>query len=383
VIPATHRPGRPHGRGPAWLVAGLISVVLLCPHAAAAQQGHDPQQPPPGEQSQYPSLKLSGFADINFADTKTNEGPQGFSLGQFTLHLASALSPRVTFFGELSFTARADAGTGSPPATGFNAEVERLILRFDQSDRFKLSFGRYHTPINWWNTAYHHGSWLQTTISRPEMIQFGGRLLPVHFIGGLVEGGFPAGGLNLNYKAGIGNGRGSVISRGGDAGDNNGSRAYLANGFVKPDSIYGLEAGAAVYGDTVTIASGREFGERIVSGYVVWHKETPEILAEVAAVRHAEAGTSLVTWSNAYYIQAAYRLPFWRDALKPYYRFEHIDIDAEDAVFSGLPLLDGSTVGLRYDLSAFAAAKVEYRTWTRAAGIPRNHGGFFQVCFTF
>ena len=360
----------------------MLLAAILSPGVAAAQMSHD-QAPAPGEQNQYPSLRLSGFADINFAETKTREGPQGFSLGQFTLHLASALSPRVTFFGELTFTARSDAGTGTPAATGFNTEVERLFLRFDQSDRFKLSFGRYHTPINWWNTAYHHGSWLQTTISRPEMIQFGGRLLPVHFVGGLVEGGIPAGGLNLNYKAGIGNGRGSVISRGGDAGDNNGSRAYLANGFVKPDRIYGLESGAAVYGDTVTLASGREFDERIISGYAVWHKETPEILTEVAAVRHVESGTSLVTWSHAYYIQAAYRLPVWKDALKPYFRFEHIEIDAADAMFSGLPNLDGSTVGLRTDLSPFAAVKVEYRNWRRASATPRNYGGFFQVCFTF
>ena len=346
---------------------------------------HEPQPQAAGDQgqNQYPNLKLSGFADINFSQTKTREGPQGFSLGQFTLHLASALSPRVTFFGELSFTARTDAGTGTPAATGFNAEVERLILRFDQSDQLKISFGRYHTPVNWWNTAYHHGSWLQTTISRPEMIQFGGRLLPVHFVGALVEGSVPAGGLNLNYKGGVGNGRGSVISRAGDPGDNNGSRAFLANGFVKPDRIFGLEAGATAYVDSVTLASNRRFAERIVSGYVVWHKETPEILAEVAGVRHVEDGTSLVTWSHAFYIQAAYRLPVWRDALKPYYRFEHIAIDPQDAMFTGLLNLDGSTFGLRTDLSPYAAIKAEYRTWLRAAGVPRNHGGFFQVCFTF
>ena len=33
------------------------------------------------------------------------------------------------------------------------------------------------------------------------MIQFGGRFLPVHFVGALVEGSVPAGGWNLNYKA--------------------------------------------------------------------------------------------------------------------------------------------------------------------------------------
>ena len=161
-----------------------------------------------------------------------------------------------------------------------------MILRFDQSDRLKVSFGRYHTPINYWNTAFHHGQWLQTTIARPEMIQFGGRFLPVHFVGGLVEGSVPAGGLNLNYKAGVGNGRASVISRGGDAGDINGDRAWLANVFAKPDTVFGLEFGGSVYGDSVTLADAREFHEQIVSGYVVWQKEDPELIAEFAGVRH-------------------------------------------------------------------------------------------------
>ena len=143
-------------------------------------------------------------------------------------------------------------GTGNPPATGFNAEVERAIIRFDQSDELKVSFGRYHTPINWWNTAFHHGQWLQTTISRPEMVQFGGRFIPVHFVGALVEGVVPSGGWNINYQAGIGNGRGSVISRAGDAGDNNDVPALLVNVFTKPDRLFGLQVGASAYSDRIT-----------------------------------------------------------------------------------------------------------------------------------
>src|SRR5207244_10730903 len=143
----------------------------------------------------------------------------GFNEGQLILHLSSALGARFSYFGELSFTARPDAGSGSPAAPGFNVEVERSIIRYDQSDKLKLSFGRYHTPINYWNTAYHHGSWLQTTAARPEMTQFGGGFIPVHFIGTLVEGSVPAGGLTLNYDLGLGNGRGQVIGRGGAAAD--------------------------------------------------------------------------------------------------------------------------------------------------------------------
>src|SRR5215467_6731969 len=136
---------------------------------------HDARQP---ELFLSPSLRLAGFSDLNFAATDQHGAKSGFTEGQFILHLSSALSSRVSYFGELSFTARTDAGTGSPAATGFNVEVERSIIRFDQSDKLKLSFGRYHTPINYWNTAYHHGSWLQTSVSRPEMVQFGGSFIP-------------------------------------------------------------------------------------------------------------------------------------------------------------------------------------------------------------
>src|SRR5262245_28544008 len=261
----------------------LVSILCLgTALPAVAQQPAPPAHPtPPDEQTireaqpEYPSLHIAGFGDVDYAAVNRSEGARGFTEGQFTLHMVSALSPRIAFFGEVTFTPRLDAGTGTPAATGFNAEVERAIIRFDQSDELKVSFGRYHTPINWWNTAFHHGQWLQTTIARPEMTQFGGRFIPVHFIGALVEGAVPAGGWNLNYKAGVGNGRNSVISRGGDAGDTNGNRAWLVNVFAKPDRAYGLQVGGAVYGDKVLLATTRQFDEQIVSAHAVWQKEDP------------------------------------------------------------------------------------------------------------
>jgi hypothetical protein len=288
----------------------------------------------------------------------------------------------VTFFGEISFTARTDAGTGAPTAPGFNAEIERMAVRFDQSDRLKVSFGRYHTPINYWNTAFHHGQWLQTTITRPELIRFGGEFLPVHFVGGLVEGAVPARGLNLNYKVGVGNGRSHVMSRGGDAGDVNDAVAWLANAFIRPDGVYGLEVGTSVYGDTITHPSGREVSEQIIAAHAVWQREDPELIAEVANVRHRDELTGLVTWSHAYYVQAAYRLK-QADLWKPYLRFEHIGVADDDVAFAAVPELDQVTLGVRYDLTLFAAVKGEYRTWTRGEGSVRNHGGFFQIAFTF
>ena len=355
---------------------------------AQAQDPHKPQTPQADQasrdsQPEYPSLHLSGFADVDFAAQNKSEGPRGFSEGQFVLHFASALSPRVNVFGEISFTPRADAGTLTPPATGFNAEVERIIIRFDQSDRLKISFGRYHTPINWWNTAFHHGQWLQTTVSRPEMVQFGGRFLPVHFVGALAEGAFHTGGWNLNYQAGIGNGRGNVISRGGDAGDNNARPAVILGLFSKPDHLFRLQVGGSVYFDRVSAPGRPEFDERITAAHAVWQREDPEVIAEIADVRHQPVDGTQTTSSLAYYVQAAYRLPAFDRAWKPYYRFEHIKIDAADPVLVGVPNLDGSTLGVRYDASTYAAIKSEIRVRRRVSDQARTNGWFLQICFTF
>ncbi len=104
---------------------------------------HDHEAPPTIPYSS-PRLRLTGFSDFNFAATDQHGAKSGFDEGQFILHISSALSSRVSYFGEISLTARTDAGMGSPPAPGFNVEVERSIIRFDQSDKLKISFGRYH-----------------------------------------------------------------------------------------------------------------------------------------------------------------------------------------------------------------------------------------------
>ena len=271
---------------------------------------------------------------------------------------------------------------GSPAAPGFNAEVERSIIRYEVNDMLKVSFGRYHTPINYWNTAFHHGSWLQTTASRPEMTRFGGSFIPVHFLGSLVEGSIPAGGLNLTYNFGLGNGRGAAINRGGDFGDINNNRAWLVNAFVRPNGIYGLQVGASVYRDKLNPIGLPVVDEWIQSAHIVWEKETPEVIAEFANVSHKPAGGGVASHSQAFYVQVAYRLSPFEQKLKPYYRYEYIHIPKSDATFQAVPGLSGSTLGIRYDLSTFSALKFEYRHFRRPA-LPTVDGFVGQTSFTF
>src|SRR2546430_1964896 len=323
-------------------------------------------------EARYPSLQIRGFGEVNFSTTDQRGAISGFNLGQLDLHLASALSHKVTYFGELTFNAQ---------SAGYTLEVERSIIRYDYNDFFKLSFGRYHTPIGYWNTAFHHGAWLQTTISRPEMIKFGGTFIPVHFLGVLAEGNIPSGGAGLSYNFGVGNGRGTTISRPGDAGDDNDNRAWVANIYSRPKRLYGLQLGASAYRDKITTAGG-DFREWITAAHVVWTRETPEFLAEFANVNHRAVLTGLTTNSQAFYVQAGYRLPWFERTVKPYYRFEYTHTPLSEPVFTNQDLVE-SIVGLRYDISGYAAFKTEYRNAKRQAADPRVNGLFIQTDFTF
>src|SRR6266852_5773520 len=185
-----------------------VTTPPAAPAPAAFREDHAGMGEIRDTERHYPSLQIRGFGDVDFSATDQKGSVSGFNLGQFVLHFASPLSEKVSYFGEVSFTAQ---------PTGYDLSVERTIIRYDYNDYFKLSFGKYHTPIGYWNAAFHHGAWLQTTIARPEMIKFGGTFIPVHFVGFLAEGNIPSGGAGLSYNFGVGNGRGDIISRPGDA----------------------------------------------------------------------------------------------------------------------------------------------------------------------
>src|SRR5438874_8141749 len=360
------------------------------PGSAAVDGGNTqsstvPEQPPEHQHApnttavreaerHYPSLQIRGFGDVDFSATDQKGSVSGFNFGPFVLHFASPLSEKVSYFGELSFTAQ--------PAA-YEVQVERSIIRYDYNDFFKVSFGKYHTPVGYWNAAFHHGAWLQTTVSRPEMVRFGGTFIPIHFVGLQAEGNIPSGGLGLGYIVGLGNGRSSFLSKAGDSGDSNDNRSWVAAVFARPARLYGLQVGGSVYRDKLTPQPGQNFGEWISAADVVWTKEKPEFLAEFANVHHRDVLTSNTWNSQAFYVQLAYRLPWQQNKWKPYYRFEYIHKPESDPTLVDTLDLSGSTLGVRYDITNYAAFKGEYRNSRHGVNEPRVNGAFFQTAFTF
>ena len=326
----------------------LLGLLLLI-----SVQGVAGQTP----QAQAPFLQAFLFGDALFM-LQDAAGPDGFKLGQMVAHGNASLSERVVFFGEISISAR---------ASGYVLAMERAIVRYEFNDRFKLSGGRYHTPISYWNTEYHHGLWLQGSVARPEAIKFGSRYIPVHFVGAMLEGNLQA--APIHYSVGIGNGRTEGLAGAGDAGDVNGNRAFVASASVRPRDLFGFRVGGAVYVDRIS-SGGVEFADEVItSAHVVWDRGRVDASAEFIHVSHEEILSGASGGSPSFYVHVGYRLTGAARYFTPYARYENMDIDEGDAVFATvLSDYEAYVVGLRYDFDSLAALKAEYRNERIASG---------------
>ena len=294
------------------------------------------------------------FGEIDVRE-REHQGEDGFAIGQGVAQFTVQLDQRLSVFTELT--------AGAQHGHGFEFEVERLIVRYDFSDLLKISAGRYHTPLGYWNSAYHHGAWLQTTVSRPEAVKFGSNIVPIHFVGALAEG--TLGASYISYKVGVANGRSAhKINAPGDIGDSNSRPAWLIALNYRPLGRRLLNVGVGAYFDSVepeaALIPGR-VDEQIYSGHVALESETPEFIAEYTYARHKSPSARAKV--HAAYGQLAYRLPLLEEALKPYVRVEWLNTKKDDPLFSGLPDQDykGVTAGIRWDFSSFAVLKLEVR----------------------
>jgi len=68
-------------------------------------------------------------------------------------------------------------------------ELERLQFGRQFPKQTLLWLGRLHTPLGFWNSEYHHGLHLQSSVHRPGIVEYedAGGILPNHVIGMLLR----------------------------------------------------------------------------------------------------------------------------------------------------------------------------------------------------
>ena len=318
------------------------------PHAHDGPPLDDPALP------LEPQFRVHLFGDVKFSAVDSVGSRNGFALGQFDLFGRSQLSDNLSVLTEATLTAL--------PRNTFSARLERLLLTYSPNDYLVASAGRYHTTIGYYNSGYHHGSWFQTAIGRPLVFAIDGDigLLPSHTLGVSATGDLPSGALGLRYLAEVGSGRAgqssAPLASQPALVDNNTPSINLGL-IARPDRVDGLQLGVTLYRDRLTLqdTSKAPIDEMVGAAYALYKTDAVELLGEWATVRHRSRGTGAVNSSRGYYAQASRRFR----AVRPYVRYDYVDVPKSNQLFHFLGRRRGPTLGLRYDFEAFAALKVQ------------------------
>lgn len=321
-----------------------------------------------------PRLQIQGFADINFRASNQKGATNAFSLGQLDLFITSQLSEKFSVVSELIMEAKRD--------NSFEFEIHRLLLRYAMNDYLNLSAGRFHTGIGYYNTAFHHGSYFATAANRPFLFAFEsqGGVLPLHNVGVSATGRIPSGRLGLRYIAEVGNGRSarSAADRAVQtAFDENNGKSYNLGLNARPDWLPGLQTGVSFYHDNLTPAAAPNIDQRIMAGHIIYQNPRYEWLNEAVFIRHKPVG-GVATYTPGFYTQFARRF----GKAQPYFRYQYVNALARDLMFRDIGRRNGPSVGLRYDVTNYAAFKAQYdRTGRR--GLSALDELIMQLAFTF
>jgi len=332
-------------------------------------------------------LRIRGFGDVNFGGSTQHGTTTSFSLGELDLFTTSDISERFKFISEIVFEGATNNIYGVPHPQDENSlgvDLERYLLQYSYNDYFNLSAGRMHTSIGYYNTAYHHSTWLQTTTGRPFLFEFEdqGGILPIHMVGVSVSGAIPSGSLGLHYVAEVGNGRESEIPYVAEPVQNivdeNNHKAFNIAVFARPESIRGLQTGVSVYRDVLEPLNSPRVGQTIVAGHAVLVRSNYEWLNEAMLIRESVFGQNRVYNTPGFYTQVSRQFGAWR----PYLRYQYINVAKTNPIFPAVGLQQGPSLGVRYDASEFVAVKFQY-DYTVQRQLPSINTLTMQVGFTF
>lgn len=342
------------------LAVALLIALLAVPAAAAAQTGET--QPDPHDSPPPSPLIIRAFGSVQWGATEERDTPSSFTLGQFAVFLTGQISERVSVLAEIVMEGSIN--------TRVVTDLERLQLTYRFNDALRLSAGRYHTGIGFYNAAFHHGGYFEAPIGRPRAFAFEdeGGILPVHEVGLTARGTIPNTGSALRYLLEVGNGRRWTPADEEEeaGGDENEAKSINAGLSLKPDQWPGFEAGVSLYRDTIPVPSLPGVGHYVVASFVTYRTAQVEVLAEWLHLTHRVAAGPRFG-NNAGYVQASRAF----GTLRPYYRYDRLAIEEDTPFIGSIGSFTGHTLGLRVDPAEWVGIKAQYerRDQARQRGV--------------
>jgi hypothetical protein len=309
-------------------------------------------------------LDVHGFADVGFAAAGKGHD-SGMRIGALDFYLTPQFGDRVKSLFELNFEVGGEGAIG--------VDLERLQIGYTLSDAMTVWAGRFHTPYGYWNTAFHHGAQLQTSVGRPQFLDFedAGGILPAHTVGVWGNGSLKTSAGRLGYDVFTGNaptiqmsdpsvaGTGTLNPGLGGAGARGASFGANLN-FAFGGSADGLQVGVhaltSKVGDTATVMNSTRLN--MLGSWAAYLDDGWEIMAEQYSFRNSDVSGGIRHSSSAAYAQIGRQFGAWT----PYGRYEVTSLDQTDAYFAQQE--SGQSykrfvAGVRYDISPRTALKLE------------------------
>jgi hypothetical protein len=326
-----------------------------------------------------PGLPLHGFADagggFSGKNTPSNQKINGFKIGTVDFYLSPEFDDGVKSLIEIAFEPNHETGE-------IGVDVERLQVGYTFNDHLTLWAGRFHTPYGVWNTSYHHGSQLQTSIYRPKFLDFedNGGIIPAHSVGLWGKGQFKLDKSKISYNVYVVNGSRIILNTGSAPGTldmnnyRNDKSHYMVGGSLSYDFLGGAVEGLGlgVHGFSTDIGSYTKNDYSVpatnatkvlmLGGFVHYEQHGIEFLTEYYGFsdKNANGSSATAIKSNAMFTQVGYNAT---ESLTPFVRYEKTALNNHDSYFADQA--SGQTynryaLGLRKDVNPKAAFKLEW-----------------------
>ena len=322
-------------------------------------------------------LPLHGFADVGVGNHNAQfTRYQGADVGSLEFFLTPRFGARTRALFEMTFEVGSDGAVA--------VDLERAQIGYQFGDSLSIWAGRFHTPYGFYNTAFHHGQQIATSLRRPRFIEFEdhGGIMPAHTVGLWLTGSQRLGEEKLTYDAFVGNAQrifGGILDM-NNAGNPHGNGIVGGNvGLLMGGVLDGLKIGVDAFTTRVENQDVTpSYYSRLKSygAYAAYDTDRWEDIAEFHVIRTEDlTGHTGSHRSDAGFVQLGYRA----GRFTPYARYERGSFQQSDPYFAAQVngnSYDREALGLRFDVDLESALKLEL---AQTRFTDRDVGSFNEV----
>jgi hypothetical protein len=322
-----------------------------------------------------PEMKIRGFGDVraylanqNLAvvtnspgspTPATQGGNSTFALGIMDLFITSKISPRFSYLTEMGFEA-------DSASNGIGVDLERAQITYVPDSNLSITAGRSHAMLGYYNTAFHHGTWFQTTMDRPRFVEFedSGGPLPIHNVGLQVIKKFSNDKLGLHLFGEVGNGKQTYSLFAGTTpanvlADHTGKSTNIG-AYIRPPRFSGLQAGfdwyQAALVPTQVPGAAPYYHQNIYYAHLVYIRPAFEFMAEDGEIGDLARGASHPKYTSGGFAQVSRAF----GAYRPFVRYAWMNPNFADPNNAWVGRWVGPESGVRWDVNTFVALKAEF-----------------------